>query len=114
MANDKVIITAALSGSGTYRQQNPAVPYTPAEFAEEALQAYQAGAAMVHIHARLDDGTPTHEIERIRATYDAIQQKCPQVIINLTSAVGMGKTPSSASPRLWRSSPKWPRSTPIP
>jgi 3-keto-5-aminohexanoate cleavage enzyme len=93
MANDKVIITAALSGSGTYRQHNPAVPYTPAEFAEEALQAYQAGAAMVHIHARLDDGTPTHEIERIRATYDAIQQKCPQVLINLTSAVGMGKTP---------------------
>lgn len=93
MKSDKVIITAALSGSGTYREQNPALPYTPSEFAHEAYKAWQAGAAMVHIHARLDDGTPTHEIHRIRATYDAIKQRCPELIVNLSSAVGMGKTP---------------------
>jgi len=93
MAKDKVIITAALSGSGTYREQNPALPYTPAEFAEEAYKAYKAGAAMVHVHARGDDGVPTHDIARIRATYDAIKQKCPDLIVNLSSAVGMGKTP---------------------
>ncbi len=93
MANNKVIITAALSGSGTYKQQNPMTPYTPAEFAQEAYKAHQAGAAMVHVHARGDDGVPTHDIRRIRATYDAIKQKCPDLIVNLSSAVGMGKTP---------------------
>lgn len=90
---DKVIITAALSGAGTYKNNNPAVPYTPEEFAIEASKCYKAGAAMVHIHARLEDGTPTHEISRIRDTYDAIKQKTPELIINLSSAVGKGKTP---------------------
>lgn len=89
----KVIITAALSGSGTSKANNPATPYSPDEFADEALKAYQAGAAMVHIHARLEDGTPTHEVDRIRETHDAIKQKVPDVIVNLTSAVGMGKSP---------------------
>ena len=45
---DKVIITAALAGAATFKNNNPAVPYTPKEFAEEAHQAYRAGAAMVH------------------------------------------------------------------
>jgi len=48
---------------------------------------------MAHVHARLDDGTPTHDIEHIRATYDAIRQKTPELIVNLSSAVGMHKTP---------------------
>lgn len=90
---DKVIITAALSGAGTYKNNNPAVPYTPEEFAAEAAKCYRAGAAMVHIHARLEDGTPTHEINRILETYDAIKQKTPELIINLSSAVGKDKTP---------------------
>ena len=69
------------------------MPYTPAEFAEEAAKAYQAGAAMVHVHARMDDGSPTHEIDRIRATHDAIKDKSPDLIVNLSSAVGPFKTP---------------------
>ena len=89
----KVIVTAALSGAGTYKNNNPAVPYTPEEFAEEAYKAHQAGAAMVHVHARRDDGFPTHEIDRIQATHDAIKARCPDLIVNLTSAVGPGATP---------------------
>ena len=89
----KVIITAALSGATTLKEHNSAVPYTAQEFAEEAARCYAAGAAMVHIHARLDDGTPTHEIDRIRATHDAIKEKTPELIVNLSSAVGRGKTP---------------------
>lgn len=90
----KVIITAALSGAGTYKHNNPAVPYSPAEFAEEAAKAYQAGAAMVHVHARRqEDGWPTHEVEEIRDVHDAIKEKTPELIINLSSAVGPGKTP---------------------
>jgi 3-keto-5-aminohexanoate cleavage enzyme len=87
-----VIITAALSGAATMKNQNPSVPYTPAEFAEEAYKCWKAGAAMVHIHAREDGGMATHEHVRIKATYDAIKSKCPDVIVCLTSAVGMGKT----------------------
>ncbi len=90
---NKVIITAALSGAGTFKNNNPAVPYAPAEFADEAAKAYKAGAAMVHIHAKQDDGMATHDIDRIRTTYDAIRQKTPELIVNLSSAVGAGKTP---------------------
>ncbi len=91
--SEKVIICAALAGAATFKNQNPAVPYTPEEFAEEAAKCYKAGAAMVHVHARDDNGMPTHEIDRIKATHDAIKDKTPELIVNLTSAVGMGKTP---------------------
>ncbi len=87
-----VIIAAALTGAATMRNQNPSVPYTPAEFATEAYKCWKAGAAMVHVHAREDNGMPTHDHERIRATYNAIKDKCPELIVNLSSAVGMGKT----------------------
>lgn len=89
----EVIITAALSGSGSTKEHNPAVPYSPKEFADEAAKCYAAGAAMVHVHARLEDGIPTHIVDKIRDTYNAIKDKTPEVIVNLTSAVGMGKTP---------------------
>jgi 3-keto-5-aminohexanoate cleavage enzyme len=90
---EKVIITAALSGAGTYKNNNPNVPYTAQEFAEESAKCYKAGAAMVHVHARLDDGMPTHEVDKIRATHDAIKDKTPELIVNLSSAVGIDKTP---------------------
>jgi len=89
----KVIITAALSGSNMLKAQNPNIPYTPKEFAEEASKAYRAGAAMVHVHSRTDNGEPTHDVDRIRATYDAIKDKTPELIVNLSSAVGPFKTP---------------------
>ena len=89
----KVIITAALAGAATLKSNNPAVPYTIEEFVEEAYKAHQAGAAMVHVHARTDAGEPTHEIDRIQAIHDAIKDRCPNVIVNLSSAVGGGKTP---------------------
>ncbi len=92
MSEKKVIICAALAGAGTFRNQNPAVPHTPEEFAEESARCYKAGAAMVHVHARDDNGMPTHDIERIQATHDAIKEKTPELIVNLSSAVGIGAT----------------------
>ena len=64
MAKDSnsVIICAALTGAATMKNNNPSVPYTIQEFAEEAYKCRQAGAAMVHVHARMEDGQPTHEI----------------------------------------------------
>jgi len=89
----KVIITAALSGAATMKNQIDSVPYEPKEFAEEAARCYKAGASMVHIHAREENGMPTHDVARIKATHDAIKEKTPELIVNLSSAVGMGKTP---------------------
>lgn len=90
--SSKVIITAALAGAATMKNQNPNVPYTPQEFAEEAYKCYKAGAAMVHVHAREETGMATHDHARIKATHDAIKDKCPELIVNLSSAVGMAKT----------------------
>src|SRR2546423_402130 len=56
---DQVILSCALTGAVTTKQHCPAIPYTPVEIAEEARRAYEAGAAIVHIHARNDDGSPT-------------------------------------------------------
>ncbi len=62
--SDKAIITCAMSGAVTTRAQCPAIPYTLEDYANEAKRAYEAGAAIVHIHARDDDGTPTYSPER--------------------------------------------------
>jgi len=66
------------------------VPYTPAEFAEEAHKAYRAGAAMVHVHARdPKTGFATSEVAIVKSVYDAIRQKTPELIVNITSSVGL-------------------------
>ncbi len=86
----KVIITAALAGSFPNKQLNSAVPYTPAEFAEEAHKAYKSGAAMVHVHAREPKtGYATNDVSIVKPIYDAIRQKSPELIVNITSSVGM-------------------------
>lgn len=85
----KVIITAALSGSWPSKQQNSALPYTPAEFAEEAYKAYKSGAAVIHLHARDPlTGTPTPDVAVVKSVYDAIRQRVPELIINISSSVG--------------------------
>ncbi len=88
----KVIITCALVGSATRKNQNPNTPYSPKELAQAAHLAYKAGAAMVHVHAIEDDGTNCTRIERIKEGHDAIKEKTPELIVNLTSALGMGAT----------------------
>ena len=84
-SDKKVIITAALAGAGTFKNNNPNVPYTPQEFADEAEKAYKAGAAMVHVHGRRDDGWATVETDRVRATHDAIKERVPELIVNLST-----------------------------
>lgn len=89
---DKVIISAALTGAITTRDQCPAIPYTPEEIAQEAKRAYDAGAAIVHIHARTDDGYPDWRVETFRRIKDEIKRLCPEVIINFsTGAVGVAR-----------------------
>lgn len=71
------------------RRQCPAIPYTAAEIAEEARRSYEAGASIVHVHAREDDGSPSFRPERYAEIVAEIQARCP-VIINLsTGAIGI-------------------------
>ncbi|MBN2539936.1 MAG: 3-keto-5-aminohexanoate cleavage protein [Bacilli bacterium] len=90
---DKLIITCAISGAEVTKEMNPAVPYTIEEMVEAAFGAYQAGASIIHLHARFDDGTPTQDKERFQLIHQAIQKKCPDVIIQVSTggAVGMSR-----------------------
>ena len=63
---EKLIITAAICGAEVTKEHNPAVPYTVEEIAREAESAYKAGASIIHLHVREDDGTPTQDKERFR------------------------------------------------
>jgi 3-keto-5-aminohexanoate cleavage enzyme len=87
---DKVILTAAICGAEVTKENNPNVPYTVKEIADEARRACDAGAAIIHLHVRYDDGTPTQSSERFRECMDAIRLKCPDVIIQPSTGGAAG------------------------
>lgn len=86
-----MILTCALSGALASREQCPAIPYTPAEYAAETRRAVDEGAVMVHIHARRPDGTPSFDVADFRAITAAIRDAVGEdVIVNYsTGAVGV-------------------------
>ena len=85
-----VILTNSISGAVANRDQCPAIPYTPQEYAEEARRAVEAGAAMIHIHARTPDGVPSYEVEDFRAITEAIRGAVDDVVVNYsTGALGV-------------------------
>ena len=88
---EKVIITAAICGAEVTKEHNPRVPYTINELINEAKGAYEAGASVIHLHVRQDDGTPTQSADRYREAMKAIREACPDVIIQPSTggAVGM-------------------------
>ena len=88
---DKLIITAAICGAEVTKEHNPNVPYTVEEIGREAESAYKAGASIIHLHVRYDDGTPTQDKERFRECIEEIKRRCPDVIIQPSTggAVGM-------------------------
>jgi 3-keto-5-aminohexanoate cleavage enzyme len=88
---DPVVITCSISGTLANREQCPAIPYTPAEYAAEARRIVDEGGVMIHIHARKPDGTPSYEIEDFAAIADAIRAEVGDaVIINFsTGTIGV-------------------------
>jgi len=88
---EKRIVSAALTGVLPTKEQNPAVPYTPKEIAEDAHECWQAGAAIVHLHMRDEDGKGTMDIARFRETVGLIREKC-DVVINLTTSGDLNAT----------------------
>ncbi len=90
---DKLIITAAICGAEVTKEQNPAVPYTVEEIVREAKSAVDAGAAIVHLHVRYDDGTPTQSRDRFQECEEAILKECPNVILIPSTGGAVGMTP---------------------
>ncbi len=82
--SEKVIITAAINGVLTNRKHNPGLPYSAVEIAEEAKRAYDAGAAVAHIHARDEMGMPTFEIKAYADIAEEVRKRCP-VILNFST-----------------------------
>ena len=83
---EKIIITAALTGSRPTKKMNPAVPYSPKEIAEAALECHKAGAAIVHVHVRdPKTGEPDFKKELFKEVLDGIRQRC-DLIVNLTTS----------------------------
>ncbi|MFA5576883.1 MAG: 3-keto-5-aminohexanoate cleavage protein [Tissierellaceae bacterium] len=88
----KLIITAAISGAEVTKEHNPAIPYTVEEIGREAEAAYKAGASIIHLHVREDDGTPTQDKARFKACMDEILRRCPDVIIQPSTGGAVGMT----------------------
>ncbi|MBE2318130.1 3-keto-5-aminohexanoate cleavage protein [Solirubrobacter sp. CPCC 204708] len=88
--SDPVILTCAVSGALASREQCPAIPYTPAEYAAEARRVVDEGGVMVHLHARRPDGTPSHAIEDFRAITDAIRGEVGDALIINYSTGALG------------------------
>ena len=89
---DKLIITAAICGAEVTKEHNPNVPYTVKEIGREAEAAYKAGASIIHLHVREDDGTPTQDKERFGVCIEEIKKRCPDVIIQPSTGGAVGMT----------------------
>jgi uncharacterized protein (DUF849 family) len=79
--DDPVVITCSISGAIANREQCPAIPYTPAEYAAEARRIVDEGGVMIHIHARTPDGIPSYEIDDFRAITEAIRAEVGDAVI---------------------------------
>ena len=89
---EPLIITVAVVGAELSRDDTPYLPLTPVEIADEALAAYRAGAAMVHLHARADDGSPTQDGAVYRRIIQEVRARCPDMIVQVSTGGAVGMT----------------------
>jgi len=111
LVKDKVIVTCALTGVLANRDQCPYLPYSPLEIAEEAKRAYDAGAAVVHIHGREPEGgAQTWSAEIYGQIREEVRKRCPVIINFSTGGFNMGvETPEEKRARLeyvWKTRPE--------
>ena len=87
------IITVAITGSVPTKKDNPAVPITVPEQVESTHAAYEAGAALVHVHVRHDDGTTTSDPDRFGRFLEGMRKYCPDIIVQFSTGgrSGSGK-----------------------
>jgi 3-keto-5-aminohexanoate cleavage enzyme len=87
-----VIITCAITGAETTRERQPGLPLTPKEQAKASADAVKAGASIIHLHVREDDGKPTQRVERFKESIDAIRAAAPGVIIQISTGGAIGES----------------------
>lgn len=86
-----LIITAAITGAETNRKDQPNLPITPAEQAQAALDCFHAGARVVHLHVRNDDGSPTQSLDRFGESIAAIRKAVPEMVIQISTGGAVGE-----------------------
>ncbi|MCK9557802.1 MAG: 3-keto-5-aminohexanoate cleavage protein [Candidatus Cloacimonetes bacterium] len=86
-----IILTAAITGAETTRKDQPNLPITPEEQAREAKACFDAGARVIHLHVREDDGSPTQRLARFEDSISAIRQAVPEVIIQISTGGAVGE-----------------------
>ena len=97
--NREVIVTCAVTGAGDTVGRHPAVPVTPAQIGEAAVEAAKAGAAIAHIHVREpDSGQPSRRTELYAEAVDRVRASGTDVIVNLTAGMGGDFFPSEENP----------------
>ena len=88
---EKLIITAALTGNVPTREMTPHVPLTPAEIAADVRRCAEAGASLVHVHARDAEGRPTLDMTVFKETVGRIKREAPEIIIQLSTGARAGR-----------------------
>ena len=95
-AMDPLIITCAPVGAEIRPEQTPYLPYTPQLLGETARAVREAGASILHVHCRNDDGSNTHSVERFGQAYEAIRQQS-DLIVQFSTGGAIGMTPQERS-----------------
>ncbi|MBP7309939.1 MAG: 3-keto-5-aminohexanoate cleavage protein [Candidatus Cloacimonetes bacterium] len=88
---EPLILTAAITGAETTRKDQPNLPVTPEEQAREAKACFAAGARVIHLHVREDDGSPSQRLERFSASIAAIRNAVPEMIIQISTGGAVGE-----------------------
>lgn len=88
---EPLILTAAITGAETCREDQPNLPITPEEQAADARACFEAGARVVHLHVRDDAGQPTQSLERFKAALEAIRAAAPEMIIQISTGGAVGE-----------------------
>lgn len=90
---DKLIITVAVCGAEVTRKDTPYIPITPEEIAQQTYEAYLVGASIVHLHVRDENGNPTQDPEIFKRTVRLIREKCPDIIVQVSTGGAVWMTP---------------------
>ncbi|MCB5234146.1 MAG: 3-keto-5-aminohexanoate cleavage protein [Candidatus Cloacimonetes bacterium] len=86
-----IILTSAITGAETSRADQPNLPITPEEQAKEAKACFEAGARVIHLHVRDDEGNPTQNMQRFEDSITAIREAVPEVIIQISTGGAVGE-----------------------
>src|SRR5918997_1955900 len=98
--NNPCIIAVAITGSVPRKEDNPALPVSVAEQIEATHEAYEAGAALVHVHVRDEEQRPSSDPERFAAFQDGIRKHCPDIIVQFSTG-GRGREPAQRGAMLY-------------